>query len=927
VGEVIGRDAELRVGADFLAVVRDGVRGLLIEGDAGIGKTTVWAELARKATDAGDLVLTTRSVASEAQLTLSALGDLLAPIGADAFEILPGPQRRALDAALLRAEPTGDAMQPRLLGTAVRTLLEHLAATQPVVVAIDDVQWMDAASAAIVAFALRRLGSAPIGLLAARRSGIATPFDIAESVGAERLTRIEIRPLTMAALHFVLKERLGRSTSRSTLVRVHQASGGNPLFAIEIARLLEEIGEPASGDPLPVPDDVRDLLRLRIAQLPESTRLVLVAVAILGRASLEILSAVFGSTADDDVHTAEAQGLVRREGASVTFAHPLYASAMLADAALADRRAMHHRLADVLESPEERIRHRALGAAGPDPEVALDLDRVARQALARGAPLAAAELARLSIERTPVDDAAELATRRLDLAEYLKRAGESALAEAALDPVIGGLIPAARARARLTLAAIRFETDASPAVAIALCEAAISDAGDDIELLARAHATLGAVDFDDLQRASGHVAEAVRLIDQVPDPDPAVLGLILMEQCNEVIRSGGPLDPAVIERALALEARSSPASVSERFSASLGTWLKQTDDFDGARRWLEQTYRTALDEGDDGSLPYAIGHLPELEVWTGNWPRAEELAQRHLELSVELGLGSQRVQALYNLALVHVHQGRVDEARAEIEEALAAAAADHDDWMTSAVLPLAGLLELSLGSPMAAREPLLRARELRDRLGSHAPRRHDPDLVESLVASGDVDRAAESLSAMETRARAFARHSALANLGRSRALVAAARGELDASMTALDVALAEHDLADIPFDRARTLLVLGQVLRRRRERGAAKVAFEASREIFDRLGARLWTARAGQELDRLGLRRGSGLELTEAERRVVELAASGSTNRVVAATLFMSPKTVEANLARAYQKLGIRSRAELGAVMARGGLKPETPQT
>jgi DNA-binding CsgD family transcriptional regulator len=200
------------------------------------------------------------------------------------------------------------------------------------------------------------------------------------------------------------------------------------------------------------------------------------------------------------------------------------------------------------------------------------------------------------------------------------------------------------------------------------------------------------------------------------------------------------------------------------------------------------------------------------------------------------------------------------------------------------------------------------------------------DLVEALVATGRLDAAEQLQADADARAERFGRRSSLATAARSRGLVLAARGRLDEARATLEAALEHHAAAPWPFEQARTLLVLGQVRRRLRERGAARDAFAAARAEFERLGAPLWTARADAELSRTGIRRGSGLELTESERRVAELAAGGMSNREVAAALFMSPKTVDANLGRAYAKLGIRSRAELGAVIAtrRGGESAQT---
>jgi DNA-binding CsgD family transcriptional regulator len=920
--EVIGREVELQLIESRLATVLQGGggRATVIQGPAGIGKSTVWEAAARAAADAGWRVLSSRAVAGESQLTLTILADLLEPVPSATFAGLPQPQRRALDAALLRDAP-GDgperatATEPRLLGTAVRSLLAELAGGHPLLIAIDDVQWLDPGSAAALAFALRRLGDARVVLLAARRTPLPVPLDLVATFGAEGVDEIEIGPLALGSMNALLSARGGGPPSRPTLVQIHQASAGNPLFALEIARVLGKRGEPPAGEPLPVPADLRELLRERLAATPAQARQVLLDLAILGSADADRLAAVAGRPVDAELARGEEDGLIRRDGHSVAFSHPLHAAAALASAAPSERRAAHARVAASATGQEERARHRALATEGPDEEIAAALEAAAADARRRAAPLAAAELLQLAIRRTPTDHPAELARRRLQLGEELKRAGDTEGAIRELESVAASEERIVRAKARLILASIRYETEPSSVPAVALATAALADAVGDPGLQAHAYAVLGAVDWDDLRNHDRYVAEGERLLAQVEQPDPVVEGLLIGIRCGADFRAGRPLDPALIDRALQLEAIAPAPAVSDRFSASLGTWLKVLDRFDEARTWLERTRQAAIDEGDEGSLPYALAHIPELEVWTGHWGRAEEVAREHLALAEATHLESQRDQALYNLALVHVHQGRVDEARDEIDRAVASSGAAGDDWMLSGVLPLLGLLELSLGYPAAAVGPLERGWEMRQRLGAEQPYRAGPNLIEALAATGRADRAAEVLADQERRLATVPRPSLLAATGRARGLVLAADGRLEEARVALEEALVLHDAAPIAFERARTLLALGQVRRRLRERGAARDAFSEAREEFERLGARIWAERAGAELERTGLRRGSGPELTESERRVAELAASGLTNREVATALFMSPKTVEANLGRVYAKLGIRSRAELGAVI------------
>lgn len=916
---IVGREPELSAGARLLADARDALAALVLEGEAGIGKTIVWSGIVDAAEAAGFAVLRARPAAAEASLTFSALGDLLEPVPDAVFDGLPPPQRRAVDAALLRAEPGTDGLEERVLGTALRSVLAALAEQRPVLLALDDVQWIDPPSAAALAYALRRSSDARIGIVASRRSGEPSPLDIASLIPDRRAAVLRLGPLSVGALHHVLKARLDRTPSRSTLVRIHEASGGNPFYALEIARLMAVRRADAETGPLPIPRDIRDLVSDRIARLPAETREVLLAAAALGTAPTDVVGAALARRIESDVGAAEREGIARIEDGRVAFGHPLYAGAVYAGASDADRRSIHRRLAGVVEGDEAQARHLARAVTGPDASVAADLERAAREAAARGTSSAAVELLEWSLRLTPDGDDAERFGRMIRLGISRQRAGDTAGAEAVLLEVAerarhGRL----RARALLDAARIAFEADAGGR-AQRLAGEAIGEAGDDAELLAEAHAVAAAVRYDDRRVAGDHARVAMRLLDGLADPDPAVASLVLIQFVTAELNAGRPLPKQAVERALELERIAPAPHVGERMSATLGVLLKLDDDLDGARPWIEAAVAAAVDEGDEGSLPYVMSHLPTLELAAGDWARAEETALRHLAVSIECDQESQRLQALYNCGLVHVLQGRVEVARREIAELLEAVDAAGDSWSLGNALGLLGMLESSLGDARAALEPLLRATETRDELHERFPRRHEPDLVEVLVALGDVDRARAVALANDERCRAYGRHSPLAQAARCLAIVAAAEGRLDDAVRHLDDALAEHRLAPVAFDRARTLLVVGQVRRRRRERAAAKAAFEEAAAAFEGLGARLWLARTRDELARVGIRRARADELTEGERRVAELAAAGRTNREVAAALFLSPKTVEANLARAYRKLGVRSRAELGRVMALAG--------
>jgi DNA-binding CsgD family transcriptional regulator len=286
----------------------------------------------------------------------------------------------------------------------------------------------------------------------------------------------------------------------------------------------------------------------------------------------------------------------------------------------------------------------------------------------------------------------------------------------------------------------------------------------------------------------------------------------------------------------------------------------------------------------------------------------------HLELGVTTGQTNERLTAIYNLALVHAHMGRVEEARGRVTDALQEAE-QGDPWSVYQLLSVLGFLDLSVGSPLEAVRSLERAFQIYEESGAAGTPSVFENYPEALVLAGDLDTARQVVDLYEQRARKAGMAIALAPALRCRALLLAADQRLDESLVALDDALAQHERVDMPFSFARTRLVHGQVLRRAGERRAARAALEEASAVFDELGAPLWAERARAELARVPIKRRSGAELTAAETRVADLVAGGMTNQEVAQTLFVSEKTVEANLTRIYRKLGVRSRSALAARM------------
>jgi DNA-binding CsgD family transcriptional regulator/tetratricopeptide (TPR) repeat protein len=444
--------------------------------------------------------------------------------------------------------------------------------------------------------------------------------------------------------------------------------------------------------------------------------------------------------------------------------------------------------------------------------------------------------------------------------------------------------------------------------------------GDDDQLRARVLVTLARVTMEPgLQRRRAQAA--LDLLESFDEPDPGLVSEALIGIAGAEYYLGNGILKEVVERGLALERIAPSPNVADRMSAALGTWLKYDGDFDGARRWLEVTRQSALEEGDEGSLPYALSHLPQLELWTGNWARAEALALEHLELSETTGQTLERLTAIYSLALVHAHLGRVEQTRELVTHALVDA--EHaDPWNVYQLLSVLGFLDLSLGSAAEAAQSLGRAYEIYEGIGSGDTPAVFENYPEALLGMGDVETATLVVDLFERRARKAGKAITLAPALRCRALVLATQGKLDEARASLEEAIVQHERVDMPFSLARTQLVHGQVLRRAGERRAGRDALEQALSAFEQLGARLWAERARDELARIPIKRASGSALTPAESRVARLVADGKTNLEVAQALFVSEKTVEANLTRVYRKLGIRSRTALAAHMREAGEEP-----
>ncbi len=919
---VVGRDDELAALSGVLDDPGGFPIGVVIEGEAGIGKTTLWEYGVRAARMHGYEVLSCRPAAAETEFSFAGLGDLLERRLVRAISPLPAPQRRVLRAALLIEEPDGR-LDRRAVAVAFLNAVRELEQERPVVVAVDDVQWLDGATAGALEFAARRLDERRVALLLARRAlgERLPPLGLDRALAPERVSFVRLGPLSLGAVHYLLHTRLGTVLPRPALRRLHELSGGNPFYALELGRAVERgnIGlEPAEK----LPARLSELVSERVAALPRETRRTLAAAAALSRPMIELLDPVAEGRSRATLAAAAAAGVAEIEDDEVRFSHPLLGSAAYALAPRDERRDLHRRLADVVKDPEERARHLALATGQPDEHIARVVEDGAGVAFRRGAPGAAAELAAQAVRLTPISEAEAARRRALAEAEYHFEAGDTKRAAAILEQAIATAVPGPeRAYALSRLARVRhFAEDVGWGVD--LLGKALAEAGDDGELRAGIEEGLAwglLLMRKDLHAAAAHARSAVRFAEERGDR-AALAEALAAAALTEFILGRDP--DALMERALALEPSTLHLRVLRHPSFACAYWLTCCDEHDRARAVFQELRRRATEQGDESALPAILNHLTLIECFAGAWDTAEDYAEEGYAIALQSAQGPSQASILSKKALVQACRGAVEDARETLGSALAIAGGPAFDLAQperalarggeTAIWTL-GFLELSLGRPEEAHRCLGPLAEALLGAGIREPGelRFLPDEIETLVVLGKLAEAETRLVLLEDIAQSLCRPSALAAAARSRGLLCAAHGELGSALPALAEALTQHGRVAMPFDRGRTLLAIGQTHRRLKHKRAAREALEQALAIFDGLGARLWAEKTRSEIERIGGRTSAGRELTATEGRVAELVAAGRSNKEVAAQLFVTVRAVERNLTRIYAKLGIRSRAEL----------------
>ena len=822
---------------------------------------------------------------------------------------LAPPQRCALEVALLRAEPAEAPPEPHAIALGFLNVLRALSAGAPLLVAIDDIQWLDSPSAEALAFVARRLDGEPLGFLLSRRGEDPSAFERALERG--RLERMEIGPLSVGATRRVLAERLGLSLSRQLLRRVVDITLGNPLFVLELGRALVARGLPEVGEDIPVPSGIEEMLGTRVASLPSAQRRLLLAVALSADLRTGELVSVESAEA---LETAIEGGLLLVTGDRVRASHPLFAAAAKNASPPREQRKLHLALAAAVADDEVRVKHLALAAVHADDELATTVALAGAGAAARGARQQAVELAEHALRLTPADSA-ERPQRVLAVAGYLETAGEMHRMTDFLTPELASLPTGApRARAWLMLSngvgpktmddVARYKDRA-----LAECD---DDPGLRATVLALKAANAGGATISQLRAAEGWAREALAAARGTqPDAERlalfgtawvrAMTGRSVEEQCESYWAVSG--------------APSYVAGSPERVAAQRMVWRGEVE---RARSALTALLSLADERGEYESYALARLHVCELHLRAGEWDAATVLLDDWAESSDLVVMFRPKYERCR--ALLAAGRGNSVEAERWAREAIALADQIGCRWDGLEALRALALAALLDHQPAAAAEGLREVWRHMEAEGVSEPGVFPvaPELVEVLAELGELDEARAVSARLRELAEDQSHPWGRVSAERCEALVLLTGERHDAQAAErLAKAAADYDELGLRFDAARSLLALGRAQRRFKQWGLARSALEGAAAIFEEIGSPGWAAQARSELTRVGARRPrpSG-ELTETEQRTAELAAGGLSNKEIARELFVTVHTVEVHLSRAYAKLDVRSRGQLAQRLA-----------
>ena len=914
VGGDLVRTAEWHRVRDFAQEVRTSPAALAIQGEAGAGKSTLWRAGLEAAAAAGHRQLRSEPSASETDLSFAGLADLLSGVLPRVAEQIPAPQREALEIALL-LRPAGDEPPTaRAIGLALLTALRACVSEGPVLVAVDDVQWLDEASLDALAFALRRVASGPLSLLvAARAQAAADPLTagapppshdwqgLLAAVPAAEV--IDLAPLDM----WQVQSLLPRTVTAAQARQVARQSRGNPFWAIEIAASLDSADSP-------VPQLARTLTTRLSRSLSPDAADALAVVAAAGRIVVAEALAVLDHLEDPAaaLDAAVLAGVVVETGDRVAAAHPLIGDVLVESLPPGRRMQLYWRLAGAASGPERYAHFAALAAgAGPDPAVAEALDAAADAAHARAANAAAAQFAAQAVAFTPAPDAAALVRRRVRAGELLYLAGEVERSLEHVEAIDTDRLATEDLERALPLLVDLTDLVHGDAAATAIVMRAVDAAGTD----PRRRALVLALASDWVYGIrGGRRAAATEAISRAEAAGPAASPVLHRALINLVVAkvfAAEGLDAELLERAGRLEAGLPAFRLHDTADLHRGIWSWYTDDLDTARASLQRSIARARDAGEDWALSLVLCYLAAVEELAGEYAAAAAALEEADQAAAwyDWPTSSWHIEPRCELLIA---AGKLDEAVGLADERL------PDDEAQSADVRCFGAytrgkVSMWRGDAVAAVRHFERAASFADQRDWVDPGvrcRMDHLLAEMYVAVGRLDEATRISAWLREVGLRLDRPALIGDAARIDALADAAVGDLDAAADHAQAAVAAHGLSAFRPELARSLLVLGQIERRRKARKQSRDALRRAHELATEMGHRPLLAEIERELPRVAAAR-SGPELTATERRVADLIAAGATNRDAAAALFVSVRTIETHVASIYRKLGVRTRAEL----------------
>ena len=913
-GESIVRVAEWRRVREFAEAAGTSPAALAVQGEAGAGKSTLWRAGVEAAATAGHRLLRSEASASETDLSFAGLSDLLAEVLPLVAREIPGPQREALEVALW-LRPAGDqAPTAHAVGLAALAALRACVAEGPVLVAVDDVQWLDEASLDALTFALRRLVSGSLCvLLAARSEAPADPLtagapppsgrwrELLAAAGVAEV--IDLVPLDL----WQVQKLLPRTVTAAQARLVARQSRGNPFWAIQIAASLDAAN-------VPVPQLARALTSRLSRLLSPAAEEALAVVAAAGRMTAGDVLAVLGHLEDPAaaLDTAIVAGVVVETGDRVAAAHPLIGAAAVESLPPGRRTSLYRRLAAASANPE-RYAHFAALAVGPGPDamVADALDAAAAAARARAGNVAAGQFAARAVRFTSHADAAALVRRRIRAGELLCLAGDTHASLEALSMLDIDQLATADLERALPLLADLTENFRGIASATAIVTGAVKTAGDDPRRRALVLALASDVVYGIPGGKRAAAVEAIRCAEAAGDAAAPSLHRALINLALVKAAAAEGLDTALLDRAERLETGLPDLRLYDTADLYRGIWSRYIEDLDTARAAMGRCIARAKDAGDDFALRIFLCYLASTEQLAGDYVAAAAALDTadttaawydwpsnpwHVEPRCELLIAAGDTDGALRLADAHLPDQEHSPATARFMGAL-----------------IRGKVSGWCGEAAAAVRHFERAAWCAEQMEWADPgvrNRLDIPLAEAYVAAGQAADASRISAQLREAGVRLRRPALTGDANRIAALIAALAGDLDTAAELARAAVAAHQQTPLRPELARSLLALGRIERRRKGRRQARDALNRARALAAGMGHRPLLAEIDGELPRVAAAR-SPTGLTATEQRVADLIADGATNRDAAAALFVSVRTVETHVASIYRKLGVRNRAEL----------------